>query len=182
MTVYVFFSFVSTHSTAASPTFSSRTSSRTLMTRPSLSSPSSLTGGNAAACLGVSGFHRSFYLHFISIRVVKAGAELTWSYSAHIPAPAASEQKQEVPCLCQSDDCQGWLHIQENLCDVCDTEGVVTMENTWVVMVISVSKYLSEYFSLKFCNKIFSKNKICDLFSFNFIFVAVHYFYFKTSV
>ncbi|XP_054880300.1 histone-lysine N-methyltransferase SETDB2-like isoform X3 [Poeciliopsis prolifica] len=58
---------------------------------------------------------------FFTNRVVKAGTELTWNYSdAHT---STSEQEQEVPCLCRSNGCQGWLHLEEKLCDVCAAEG-----------------------------------------------------------
>ncbi|XP_017259275.1 histone-lysine N-methyltransferase SETDB2 isoform X2 [Kryptolebias marmoratus] len=65
---------------------------------------------------------------FFTDRVLKAGAELTWNYSAG--AHGASGQKQEVPCLCRSDGCRGWLQIEENLCNTCDVGGPVTMETT----------------------------------------------------
>ncbi|GAA6227499.1 histone-lysine N-methyltransferase SETDB2-like [Lates japonicus] len=58
---------------------------------------------------------------FFTSRVVKAGTELTWNYSAD--ARAASQQKQEVPCLCGSDGCQGRFTIEGNLCDVCEVKG-----------------------------------------------------------
>lgn len=53
---------------------------------------------------------------FFTNRVVKAGTELTWNYSAD------ALRKQEVPCLCGSNSCQGQFTI-ENLCDVCEGEG-----------------------------------------------------------
>lgn len=49
---------------------------------------------------------------FLSVRVVKAGTELTWNYSAD------TQRKQEVPCLCGSNGCQGHFTIEENLCDM----------------------------------------------------------------
>lgn len=58
--------------------------------------------------------------------MVKAGTELTWNYSAD--AQTASLQKQEVPCLCGSDGCQGWFTMEENLCDVCEVKGQGAME------------------------------------------------------
>ncbi|XP_038153729.1 histone-lysine N-methyltransferase SETDB2 [Cyprinodon tularosa] len=54
---------------------------------------------------------------FFTSRVVKAGTELTWNYSAG-PHAAAPPQKQEVACLCRSNGCQGWLHLEESPCDV----------------------------------------------------------------
>lgn len=54
-------------------------------------------------------------------RVVKAGTELTWDYSAD--TRAASSPKQEVPCLCGSDACRGRFTVEENLCGVCKAEG-----------------------------------------------------------
>lgn len=58
---------------------------------------------------------------FFTSRAVSAGTELTWDYSATVPAH--SPQKQEVPCLCGSDGCQGHFPIEENLCDVCEDKG-----------------------------------------------------------
>lgn len=49
-------------------------------------------------------------------RVVKAGTELTWDYSAH--RQCVSLQKQEVPCLCGSSACQGQFTIEEKICDL----------------------------------------------------------------
>ncbi|XP_041822283.1 histone-lysine N-methyltransferase SETDB2 isoform X2 [Chelmon rostratus] len=49
---------------------------------------------------------------FFTSRVVKAGTELTWNYSAD------TQRKQEVPCLCGSNGCQGHFTIEENLCDM----------------------------------------------------------------
>ncbi|XP_072235301.1 histone-lysine N-methyltransferase SETDB2-like isoform X1 [Leuresthes tenuis] len=63
---------------------------------------------------------------FFTSRVVKAGSELTWNYSAD--GRAAAPQKQEVPCLCRSDGCRGWLHAEDNLCNVCDSEGPKAIE------------------------------------------------------
>ncbi|XP_032412164.1 histone-lysine N-methyltransferase SETDB2 isoform X1 [Xiphophorus hellerii] len=59
---------------------------------------------------------------FFTNRVVKAGTELTWNYSSDVHT-SSSEQEQEVPCLCRSNGCQGWLHLEEQLCDVCAAEG-----------------------------------------------------------
>ncbi|XP_040887897.1 histone-lysine N-methyltransferase SETDB2 [Toxotes jaculatrix] len=58
---------------------------------------------------------------FFTNRVVKAGTELTWNYSAD--TQTVSLQKQEMPCLCRSDGCQGQFAIEENLCDVCEVKG-----------------------------------------------------------
>ncbi|KAM9334229.1 histone-lysine N-methyltransferase SETDB2 isoform 2-T2 [Symphorus nematophorus] len=54
---------------------------------------------------------------FFTNRVVKAGTELTWNYSAD------TRGKQEVPCLCGSNGCQGEFTIEENLCELCEAEG-----------------------------------------------------------
>ncbi|PWA33779.1 hypothetical protein CCH79_00017269 [Gambusia affinis] len=59
---------------------------------------------------------------FFTNRVVKAGTELTWNYSSDAHT-SSSKQEQEVPCLCRSNGCQGWLHLEEQLCDVCAAEG-----------------------------------------------------------
>ncbi|XP_061572206.1 histone-lysine N-methyltransferase SETDB2 [Cololabis saira] len=48
---------------------------------------------------------------FFTSRVVKAGGELTWNYAAQ--ASAAAADGQEVPCLCCSDGCRGYLHVHE---------------------------------------------------------------------
>lgn len=56
---------------------------------------------------------------FFTSRVVKAGTELTWDYSAR----TLTASLQEVPCFCCSDSCQGQFTIEENLCDVCEVEG-----------------------------------------------------------
>lgn len=56
---------------------------------------------------------------FFTNRVVKAGTELTWNYSAEAPA-FLSDPRRDVACLCRSNGCQGWLHLEENLCDVCE--------------------------------------------------------------
>lgn len=115
---FIFFFPDSAYSTAASPICSSRTSSRTLMTPPTPSWPSSPAGESQS---GVSCQLQWFQeLTFLSIRVVKAGSELTWNYAAN--ALNNLEDKQEVPCLCHSDGCQGWLHIEENFCDTLDLE------------------------------------------------------------
>uniref|UniRef100_A0A8P4GQN8 Histone-lysine N-methyltransferase SETDB2 n=1 Tax=Dicentrarchus labrax TaxID=13489 RepID=A0A8P4GQN8_DICLA len=52
---------------------------------------------------------------FFTSRVVKAGTELTWNYSAD------TQRKQEVACLCGSSGCRGQFAI--DLCDLCDVEG-----------------------------------------------------------
>lgn len=52
---------------------------------------------------------------FFTNRVVKAGTELTWNYSAD------PQRKQEVSCLCGSNSCQGQFFI-ENLCDMYEGE------------------------------------------------------------
>lgn len=52
----------------------------------------------------------------ISLRVVKAGTELTWNYSADVRG------KQEVTCLCGSGGCQGQFSVEENLCDTCEVD------------------------------------------------------------
>ncbi|XP_070813795.1 histone-lysine N-methyltransferase SETDB2 [Chaetodon trifascialis] len=49
---------------------------------------------------------------FFTSRAVKAGTELTWDYSAD------TQRKQEVPCLCSSNGCQGHFTIEGTLCDV----------------------------------------------------------------
>ncbi|XP_031695809.1 histone-lysine N-methyltransferase SETDB2 isoform X2 [Anarrhichthys ocellatus] len=54
---------------------------------------------------------------FFTSRVVKAGTELTWNYSAD------SQSKQEVPCLCSSSGCQGRFTIENQLCEVCEVRG-----------------------------------------------------------
>ncbi|KAM4711365.1 histone-lysine N-methyltransferase SETDB2 [Anableps anableps] len=64
---------------------------------------------------------------FFTSRVVKAGTELTWNYAADVHS-STPEQGQEVPCLCRSNGCQGWLHLEENLCDVCEAEAPARME------------------------------------------------------
>ncbi|KAM4559747.1 histone-lysine N-methyltransferase SETDB2 isoform 2-T2 [Odontesthes bonariensis] len=69
---------------------------------------------------------------FFTSRVVKAGSELTWNYSADGQAAdgqaAAAAQTQEVACRCRSDGCRGWLHIEEKLCNECDLEGLKATE------------------------------------------------------
>lgn len=55
-----------------------------------------------------------------------AGTELTWDYSANVQID--SLQKQEVSCLCESDNCHGRFTIEENLCEVCEVEGHIAME------------------------------------------------------
>uniref|UniRef100_A0A3Q4I6K7 Histone-lysine N-methyltransferase SETDB2 n=1 Tax=Neolamprologus brichardi TaxID=32507 RepID=A0A3Q4I6K7_NEOBR len=57
---------------------------------------------------------------------VLAGTELTWDYSANVQID--SLQKQEVSCLCESDNCHGRFTIEENLCDVCEVKGHIAME------------------------------------------------------
>ncbi|XP_055362211.1 histone-lysine N-methyltransferase SETDB2 isoform X2 [Betta splendens] len=57
---------------------------------------------------------------FFTSRVVKAGTELTWDYSAH--RQTTPHQKQDVPCLCGSSGCQGQFPIEEKLCDMCEAE------------------------------------------------------------
>ncbi|KAK2857216.1 hypothetical protein Q5P01_005951 [Channa striata] len=57
---------------------------------------------------------------FFSSRVVKAGTELTWDYSADVRA--GSLQKQEVPCLCGSNGCRGQFTVEEKLCVACEGE------------------------------------------------------------
>ncbi|XP_068586681.1 histone-lysine N-methyltransferase SETDB2 isoform X1 [Cebidichthys violaceus] len=54
---------------------------------------------------------------FFTSRVVKAGTELTWNYSVD------SQSKQEVPCLCGSNGCQGGFTIEDQLCGVCEVKG-----------------------------------------------------------
>lgn len=54
---------------------------------------------------------------FFTSRVVKAGTELTWNYSADSPG------KPEVPCLCRSNGCQGRFTIEDKLCGVCEVKG-----------------------------------------------------------
>ncbi|XP_044043480.1 histone-lysine N-methyltransferase SETDB2 isoform X2 [Siniperca chuatsi] len=54
---------------------------------------------------------------FFTNRAVKAGTELTWNYSAD------AKRKQEVPCLCGSNCCQGHFTIEETVCDMCEVEG-----------------------------------------------------------
>ncbi|XP_078101140.1 histone-lysine N-methyltransferase SETDB2 isoform X1 [Sander vitreus] len=54
---------------------------------------------------------------FFTNRVVAAGTELTWNYSAD------TQRKQEVPCLCGSDGCRGRFVVEETLCDTCEVEG-----------------------------------------------------------
>ncbi|TMS01033.1 Histone-lysine N-methyltransferase SETDB2 [Larimichthys crocea] len=54
---------------------------------------------------------------FFTSRVVKAGTELTWNYSAD------THRKQEVPCRCGSDGCRGQFSVEENLCALCEVEG-----------------------------------------------------------
>uniref|UniRef100_A0A3Q4BET6 Histone-lysine N-methyltransferase SETDB2 n=1 Tax=Mola mola TaxID=94237 RepID=A0A3Q4BET6_MOLML len=49
--------------------------------------------------------------------MVKAGAELTWNYSAD------TLRKREVPCLCGGGGCHGHFSIEESLCDVCEADG-----------------------------------------------------------
>ncbi|KAM6893555.1 histone-lysine N-methyltransferase SETDB2 [Xenentodon cancila] len=58
---------------------------------------------------------------FFTSRVVKAGSELTWNYAAN--RHTTPEDKQEVPCLCCSDGCREWLHLEENFCDMLEVEG-----------------------------------------------------------
>lgn len=53
----------------------------------------------------------------LSLRVVKAGTELTWNYSAD------ARGKQEVTCLCGSSGCQGQFSFEKNLCDACEVDG-----------------------------------------------------------
>lgn len=53
----------------------------------------------------------------LSLRVVKAGSELTWKYSTD------NKSQLEVPCLCVSNGCQGHFSIGEELCDVCEVKG-----------------------------------------------------------
>lgn len=106
-----------TYSTAATQTSFFRTSSQTPMTLPSPSSPSSPTGEEEeddACCVAVTQPVLFLKVVFFSVSpsVVKAGTELTWKYSDD------TKWKQEVPCLCSSDACQGHFVIAENLCDV----------------------------------------------------------------
>ncbi|XP_035989630.1 histone-lysine N-methyltransferase SETDB2 isoform X1 [Fundulus heteroclitus] len=54
---------------------------------------------------------------FFTSRVIKAGTELTWNYAAD-----GAAENQEVACLCRSNGCRGWLHLEENLCDVCEAD------------------------------------------------------------
>ncbi|XP_036946699.1 histone-lysine N-methyltransferase SETDB2 isoform X2 [Acanthopagrus latus] len=54
---------------------------------------------------------------FFTNRVVKAGTELTWNYSAD------ARGKQEVTCLCGSSGCQGQFSVEKNLCDACEVDG-----------------------------------------------------------
>ncbi|XP_071335676.1 histone-lysine N-methyltransferase SETDB2 isoform X2 [Trachinotus anak] len=63
---------------------------------------------------------------FFTNRVVKAGTELTWNYSAN--TQTTSLQKQEMPCLCGSNGCQGQFAIEENLCDACNVKGQGTIK------------------------------------------------------
>ncbi|XP_063322568.1 histone-lysine N-methyltransferase SETDB2 isoform X2 [Pelmatolapia mariae] len=63
---------------------------------------------------------------FFTSRAVVAGTELTWDYSANVQIDAL--QKQEVSCLCESDNCHGRFTIEENLCDVCEVEGHIATE------------------------------------------------------
>lgn len=63
---------------------------------------------------------------FFTSRAVVAGTELTWDYSANVQID--SLQKQEVSCLCESDNCHGRFTIEENLCDVCEVEGHIATE------------------------------------------------------
>ncbi|XP_047211201.1 histone-lysine N-methyltransferase SETDB2 [Girardinichthys multiradiatus] len=65
---------------------------------------------------------------FFTSRLIKSGTELTWNYSSNLHT-STRDQTQEVPCLCHSNGCQGWLHLEENLCDVCEPEGPAGMEN-----------------------------------------------------
>lgn len=106
-----------TYSTAATQTSFFRTSSQTPMTLPSPSSPSSPTGEEEeddACCVAVTQPVLFLKVVFFSVSpsVVKAGTELTWKYSDD------TQWKQEVPCLCSSDACQGHFVIAENLYDV----------------------------------------------------------------
>lgn len=111
-----FFLSLALCSTAANQTCSSRTSSPTPTTPPSPSSPSSPTGEEEEGDKVTKRFVFVFNPRFLSISVVKAGTELTWNYSADV------QRKQEVPCLCGSEDCRGELSM-ENLCDMCEAEG-----------------------------------------------------------
>lgn len=111
-----------TYSTAATQTSFFRTSSQTPMTLPSPSSPSSPTGEEEeddACCVAVTQPVLFLKVVFFSVfpSVVKAGTELTWKYSDD------TQWKQEVPCLCSSDACQGHFVIAENLCDVWCVQG-----------------------------------------------------------
>ncbi|XP_044200292.1 histone-lysine N-methyltransferase SETDB2 [Thunnus albacares] len=65
---------------------------------------------------------------FFTNRVVTAGTELTWNYSAH--TQSFSLHKQEVPCLCDADDCRGEFTVEENLCDMCEVEGQAAINAT----------------------------------------------------
>ncbi|XP_024918196.1 histone-lysine N-methyltransferase SETDB2 isoform X2 [Cynoglossus semilaevis] len=58
---------------------------------------------------------------FFTNREVKAGTELTWNYCDNVLT--ASLQKQEMQCLCRSNNCQGQYIVEENLCDLCDIKG-----------------------------------------------------------
>lgn len=106
-------------STAVSQTCSSRTSSLTPTTPASLSLPSSPIGEEEEE---EEEDVDDFVCHLVvtveyslSVRVVKAGTELTWNYSAD------PQRKQEVSCLCRSNSCQGHFFI-ENLCDMYEGE------------------------------------------------------------
>ncbi|XP_069577369.1 histone-lysine N-methyltransferase SETDB2 isoform X1 [Brachyistius frenatus] len=63
---------------------------------------------------------------FFTNRVIKAGTELTWNYSDD--TQTASLLKQEVPCLCGSNGCQGRFGIEDNLCDMWEVGGHAAME------------------------------------------------------
>lgn len=95
------------------------------MTPPSLSSPSLLTGVATPTvtalfdCLCFCLYLTSGFL--LVNREVKAGTELTWNYCDNVLT--ASLQKQEMQCLCRSNNCQGQYIVEENLCDLCDIKG-----------------------------------------------------------
>lgn len=120
------------YSTAASRTFLFRMSSPTPTTPDSLSLPFSPTGEEEGVQMQMMLVTVcSFYWPWCCClcRVLKAGTELTWDYSAN--TQTVSLPKQEVPCLCGSNGCQGRFTIEENLCDVCEAEGPAAIEAHW---------------------------------------------------
>lgn len=93
-------------------------------------------------------------------RVVKAGTELTWDYSAD--TQAALLPKQEVPCLCGSNGCQGRFTVEENLCDVCEAEGPGATEAHWSDRQVQTVQTTKQYiFIPSCCSRTVSNLRFC---------------------